>query len=245
MLKRRDLFRIRRRKRSHRQTIGMRTCWKRCCLRRTLPSKSFAFTSDALRAGVRALTSLVPILAGRVAAIALYAACSRKKAWAIAGSGMARPEDQRKLQTALSLHQAGQLDKAAELYRQLIVRDQNNCYALHYLGLIEAARGNFPQAGTLLQRSLSGNPPNIQFVENYATVLFQTADYKSALELAERGLNLNKSSAALLYIGAISLFKLERYEESVPSIRQALGAGAKSCGRDQRTGCRAGGDRPL
>lgn len=129
--------------------------------------------------------------------------------------GMARPEDQRKLQTALSLHQAGQLDKAAELYRQLIARDQNNCYALHYLGLIEAARGNYPQAGTLLQRSLSGDPLNSQFIENYSTILFQTADYKSALELAERGLNLNKASAALLYIGAISLFRLERYEESI------------------------------
>ncbi len=128
---------------------------------------------------------------------------------------MSRSEDRRKLQIALSLHQAGQLDEAAKLYRQIIAADQNDCYALHYLGLIEAARGDFLQASTLLQRSLSGTPPNGQFVENYATILFQAENYELALAVARDGLAADKSSVALLYISAVALFKLQRYEEAV------------------------------
>ena len=95
---------------------------------------------------------------------------------------MTQPGDPQKLQAAFSLHQAGKLDQAADLYRQIISRDQRNFPALHYLGLIEAAHGNYQQAKALLERSLSTEPPNLQFMENYASILFQTGSYEAALQ---------------------------------------------------------------
>jgi predicted O-linked N-acetylglucosamine transferase (SPINDLY family) len=135
---------------------------------------------------------------------------------------MPNPGDQQKLQTAFSLHQAGRLDKAAELYRQILQGDAKNPYALHYLGLIEAASGNYEQAKALVNRSLATDPQNIQFAENYATILFQIGDHKSAYEVCERGLELSKANPALLYIGAISLFKLGRLQESVAQFDRLL-----------------------
>ena len=99
------------------------------------------------------------------------------------------------------------------MYRQVIGSDRKNFHALHYLGMIEAGCGNYEEAKTLLRRSLSIEPPNVQFIENYATVLFQTADYNSALEIARRGLRLNQSDVQLLYISAISSFKMSRLAE--------------------------------
>jgi tetratricopeptide (TPR) repeat protein len=128
---------------------------------------------------------------------------------------MSRHDDQQKLQAAVSLHQAGQLDQAAELYRQIISRDAKNFYAMHYLGMIESSLGNCERAKALLHCSLAIEPPSVQFVENYATILFQMGDYKSALENAKRGLDLTPSNAGLLYVAALSLFKLERLEESI------------------------------
>jgi len=128
---------------------------------------------------------------------------------------MSRRDDQQNIQAAISLHQAGQLDQAAELYRQIISRDAKNFHALHYLGMIESSLGNYERAKALLHRSLAIEPPSIQFVENYATILFQMGDYKSALESAKRGLNLTQSNAGLLYVAALSLFKLKRLEESI------------------------------
>ena len=58
-------------------------------------------------------------------------------------------------------------------------------------------------------------PLNIQFIENYATVLFQMADYSSAFEVACDGLRHSRSDVQLLYISAISAFKLSRFRELI------------------------------
>jgi predicted O-linked N-acetylglucosamine transferase (SPINDLY family) len=135
---------------------------------------------------------------------------------------MHSPEDQQKLRTALSLHQAGSFDKAAELYRQIISRDANNSYALHYLGLIEAVRGNHQHARSLLQRSLSIEPQNTQYSENYATILSQIGDHASALDVSRRALDVAPGAPGLLYISAISLFKLNRLQESLTQFDKLL-----------------------
>ncbi len=148
-----------------------------------------------------------------------------------AESSMSNSEDRLKLRTALSLHQAGQLANAGKLYREIIAKDPKNSHALHYLGLIEAATGNFEQATALLHRSLALEPRNIQFVENYATILFQTGKYQSALEIAERGLALNDCYPPILYVKAVSLCKLKRLRRLDRGVRPAAGAGAESyCG---------------
>ena len=86
------------------------------------------------------------------------------------------------MQAADSLRRGGNLTEAAKLYRQVIKEDKKNYHALHFLGVTEAETGNFNQAKRLMARSLSIQPPNVQFIENYATVLFQAGDYEAALD---------------------------------------------------------------
>src|SRR5271155_1027047 len=128
---------------------------------------------------------------------------------------MSKSGDQRQLLTALSFYQAGRLDDAAALYRRLIRKDPKSFHALHHLGVIEASRGNYQHVKSLMERSLAIEPLNIQFVENYATILFQMGDYKSALEISKRGLQHSGGNVSLLYVSAISLFKLRQFEESI------------------------------
>ncbi len=135
---------------------------------------------------------------------------------------MSKANNRQKLQTAFSLHQSGNLDEAANIYRQLIKSDPNNFHALHFLGVIEAGAGNYEQAKTLMARSLSIQPPNIQFIENYAGILFQAADYKSALQLCKQGLQLNDNNVSLLYVSAISLFKLNQLQDSLAQFERVL-----------------------
>jgi len=116
---------------------------------------------------------------------------------------MSTTEDQHKLQTAYALHQKGDLREAAKLYRELVKRNPNNFHALHFLGLVEAGAGNIEQAKPLMARSLFIQPPNVQFVENYATLLYRAGDYDAALEICRKGLQLANSSASLLYIYAV------------------------------------------
>jgi protein O-GlcNAc transferase len=135
---------------------------------------------------------------------------------------MYNTEDESKFRAAISLHQAGRLDQAADLYGEIIRKHPANFVALHYLGMVEANRGNIDRAKSLMSRSLSIEPANIQFIENYATILFQAADYKSALQIAKTGLHLNHARISLLYISAISLFKLQRVREAIGQFDRLL-----------------------
>jgi protein O-GlcNAc transferase len=135
---------------------------------------------------------------------------------------MPKANDHQKLQTALSLHQRGNLQEAANLYRVLINKNQNNFHALHFLGVIEAGFGNYEQAKLLMARSLAIQPPNIQFVENYAAILFQIGDYNSALQISQKSLQLNNNNISLLYVSAVSLLKLNKWQESLTQFDKLL-----------------------
>jgi len=135
---------------------------------------------------------------------------------------MSNADDQQKLRTAFSLHQTGNLDKAANIYREIINSDSHNFHALHYLGVIEANFGNFQQAKSLMARSLLMRPPNIQFWENYATILLLSGDYESALQLCQQGLQLDCTNVSLLYVSAISLYRLKRLEDSITQFNKLL-----------------------
>ena len=135
---------------------------------------------------------------------------------------MSRLDVQRKFQRAVTLHQAGNLPAAAQLYREIISVDPKHSSAAHYLGLVETVLGNYTQARELLDRSLALEPLNLQFIENYATTQFQMGDYQSALNLSERGLERNQANVSLLYIGAISLLRMKRFQESLIAFDKVL-----------------------
>jgi protein O-GlcNAc transferase len=135
---------------------------------------------------------------------------------------MSKANDQQKLQKAFLLHQAGNLSEAASLYQEIISRDPQNSNAAHYLGVVEASFRNFEQAKSLMARSLAIQPSNIQFIENYASLLFQLGDYNSALQACRKGLQLSHANVPLLYVCAISLFKLRRFEDSISQLNELL-----------------------
>jgi len=135
---------------------------------------------------------------------------------------MAKGDDQHRLQTAFSLHQAGNLNEAANLYRQIIERDATNAGAIHFLGVIEGTVGNFEQAKSLLERSLKIQPSNIHYIENYATILLQVRDYESALKICEQGLQLSQSNVSLLYVSAVSLYELRQLQSSIRQFDKLL-----------------------
>ena len=127
---------------------------------------------------------------------------------------MPNADDQRKLQTAFSQHQAGNVTAAANLYKDLITRDPQNDQAIHYLGVIEAGFGNIERAKALMTRSVSLQPKNVQFAENFASLLFQLSDYDLAIQVCNRALLIDERNVTLRYVLAISLLKLKRFEES-------------------------------
>ena len=128
---------------------------------------------------------------------------------------MAKVDDAQELGRAFSLHQKGSLKEAATIYRRLIKNNPKNYHALHFLGIIEADSRNFADAKPLMACSLSIQPPNIEFINNYATMLFNSGDHKDAIEICNRGLRIDGKNTHLIYINALCLFRIGNLSESL------------------------------
>src|ERR1044072_7448732 len=110
---------------------------------------------------------------------------------------MTKANIQQELHSAFSNHQAGNLTRAAELYRDVLKSDPDNTHALHYLCGIEPRAVNFKSAKSLMAPSLSSQPTNVPSLENYATILCQIGDYQPALQACQEGLQLAARSASV------------------------------------------------
>jgi protein O-GlcNAc transferase len=130
--------------------------------------------------------------------------------------------DRERLRAAFSLHQAGRFVEARIAYRQIPKRHPDYAVALHYLGALEASLGNLQEACSLIVRSLEIQPSNIQCLENYATILYQSGDYASALQTCDKGLRLSSVNVALRYISAVALYKLKRFDDSLSQFDKLL-----------------------
>jgi Flp pilus assembly protein TadD len=69
------------------------------------------------------------------------------------------------MQLGLQSHQAGQLQQAEHLYRQVLAQQPNEFDALHMLGVLLSQRREFDVAVHLLERAITLNP-------NYAQIHF-------------------------------------------------------------------------
>jgi len=128
----------------------------------------------------------------------------------------------RDLQLAFSLHRGGKFADAAKLYRKIIKRNPKEANALHSLGLIEAASGNRAEAAQLMARSLQVQAGNVQFIQNYATVLCQLGQFKTASDICLKGLEVDRANAYLLYVAAAALLQQDRLSEALAMFNELL-----------------------
>ena len=103
--------------------------------------------------------------------------CGKPAAGAAAGPRLVGLPDGRRLpvaqviQGAMSLHQAGRLDQAAELYRRVLEMAPREADALHLLGLVERQQGRLSRALELSQSAISARPGVAMFHSNLREAL--------------------------------------------------------------------------
>src|SRR3990172_7694116 len=76
---------------------------------------------------------------------------------------MDQENSEQKLERAIRLHNAGKLDDAEALYREVLHDAPGQQTALHLTGLIAHQRGRYREAVTLIEKPLAGaaRPPAI------------------------------------------------------------------------------------
>src|SRR5262245_59316051 len=120
-----------------------------------------------------------------------------------------------KLREAWSLHQQGRLNDAERLYREVLKREPRNANALHFLGVLEAQRGQYELAAQLIDASLAINPGNAAGHYNRGNALRALNRSLEALASYEKTLAIKPDHAGAAAHRASILYELERYPEAL------------------------------
>ncbi len=132
-------------------------------------------------------------------------------------------DEMRQLQLAYRLYQSSQVKDAYNLLQGIVRNNKRNYHAMHLLGIIELNNGN--QSGIeYLKRSLEIEPPNLDFIENYAKTLRAVGNVKEAHRVCDHGLELSPRRPALMYMKAITACELGLIEESIEIFDRLLAA---------------------
>ena len=126
------------------------------------------------------------------------------------------------VEEGLRLHQAGNIQEAAKIYRQVLSDDPRQPDALHLLGVVAQTVGQLDEAVELISESLRINPNNVSAMNNLAGVLKDQARYEDAAGFYEAALEAEPDAAYIHSNLGNVLQQLGRSKEAAACHRHAL-----------------------
>jgi len=123
---------------------------------------------------------------------------------------------------AYALQQAGRLDQAMELYRDILHEDPHNPYVLNNLALLYQQRGEIKQAIPLYERAYEADPKFTQPINNLAVILYRLGEYDQSQRWLERSLQVRPDNSGVLLNLSLIYKKKGRKEEARQLLKKAL-----------------------
>ena len=126
------------------------------------------------------------------------------------------------LPLALSFHNAGQLDQAAEIYEGILKGNPRHFDALQLIGVLEIQRNNWESALKYLSKALLVNA-SIPFVFfNIAIALQKLGRFKEALSNYERAISLKQDYSEAYCNKGVVLNELQEFQLALDSLSKAI-----------------------
>lgn len=99
------------------------------------------------------------------------------------------------VQHAAALHQAGRLDQAEPIYRQILAAYPSHPDALHLLGVLRHQRGDTDGAIALLRQAIAAAPRAPAFHNSLGNVLRAAGDHRAAADAYRSALRIEPNTA--------------------------------------------------
>jgi tetratricopeptide (TPR) repeat protein len=112
-----------------------------------------------------------------------------------AAPALSKLSPQQLLQSAMALHQTGNLMQAEAQYKQVLRTLPKQPDALHLLGLIAKQKGDFKTAVQLMKQSLAENPNYVEAYVNLGATLQQQDNLQEAADCYRKALALRPNYA--------------------------------------------------
>jgi Tfp pilus assembly protein PilF len=126
------------------------------------------------------------------------------------------------VQRGMASQQAGMLDAAAAFYQQALAIDPNQFEAVHFLGVLEAQRGNLLEAERLVSKSLTLNAQRAEAHLNHARILRDLQRPDATIESCNRAMLLNPGLVAASVLLGNALCDLARYDAALAAYERAI-----------------------
>jgi tetratricopeptide (TPR) repeat protein/SAM-dependent methyltransferase len=126
------------------------------------------------------------------------------------------------LTEAVHLHQAGQLEQAAALYRKVLTADPNSADALHLLGMVALQQGQAKTAAELIRKAIALNDREAAYHFHLALALQTQNDMQGAVTNYRRALALKPNDPDVYNNMGNALAALDKPEDAVAAFRSAL-----------------------
>ncbi len=152
---------------------------------------------------------------------------------AAAGSGGSRlgavptasaggPKTPASFEEARRQHQAGNVERAVELYRGLLAAEPQHAQAWYLLGAAHRALGRLDDARISLQQAVSVSPGHADAHNHLGVVLAQQGYMDEAVASFQRGLKLKPDNSEMLNNLGLALLKQDKPGEAIAAFQQAL-----------------------
>jgi Tfp pilus assembly protein PilF/SAM-dependent methyltransferase len=128
----------------------------------------------------------------------------------------------RKLEEAVQLHQRGQLEQAARLYREVLAAHPDHADALHLSGMIALQQGRAADALAPIRRAIAINAKVAAYHFHHAFALQSLNDMKGAVEGYQSALALKPDDPDTCNNMGNALAALGRLDEAEASFRKAI-----------------------
>jgi Flp pilus assembly protein TadD len=125
------------------------------------------------------------------------------------------------LNAGIELHRAGKLAEASQLYRQVLVGQPSNPFALHLLGLVLGQTGEPRRAVELISRAVSIRSDVPDFHSNLGEFLRSSGQVDQSIASFERALALQPDNAVVRNGFGVSLAHAGRFEAAIAEFRRA------------------------
>jgi tetratricopeptide (TPR) repeat protein len=139
---------------------------------------------------------------------------------------VASPRDesvQAKLEQGVAAHNAGNTDRAEQLYREVLRQNPGNAVANFNLGVAAQQENRLPEAAAYYQKALDKEPDFIAARYNYAILKERQSDYGVAEQFYREILENHPDQVkARINLGFLLVNKLNRRTEGIEEFRKAL-----------------------
>jgi tetratricopeptide (TPR) repeat protein len=135
---------------------------------------------------------------------------------------MAASAIQQNFDLAVRHHQAGRLQEAEQLYRQVLAQDPRNADALHYLGVIAYQVGKIDLAVDLIRQAIAIKPDFPEAFSNLGNALIDQGQFDAAIAACRQAIRLNPTIPAAHHNLGNALNHKGQFDEAIAALREAI-----------------------